>query len=146
MLLSVQFKTGPLVGAGRNRLSQFLSFTSSFCLSPLPFLNNNLSAYKSNSVQYIPGRTYDGYTDLLSYIVHLKQDKNIVSGRFDAYNLFSLPDQNWDYIIDFAFDAGGSIVVKAYGMFHYTEHIVYASKQSNGTYAWTGGWKTLTYA
>ena len=100
----------------------------------------------ANTVHWIPGRSYNGYTDLLSYIIYLK-NQGYRTGRFNAINLFSLPTQNWDYIIDFTFsDSGDSLLVRANGMFVYDEKIVFASKQSDGTYAWSGGWKTITFA
>lgn len=104
------------------------------------------SDYESNTVQFLPGRSYDGYTDLLSYIVHLKRDKNIFAGRFDAINLTGLETQNWDYMIDFTFDAAGqAVVVKASALYSYIEKIAYANKKADGTFGWNGGWKTISY-
>lgn len=111
--------------------------------------NNNLSTKidQANTIRWISGRNYDGYKDLLSYIAHLWLHQEILNGRFDGYNLYDLPTQNWDYIIDFTYiNSGQSLMVKAHSFFGYTDYVRYASKQANGTYAWTDVWKSRTFA
>lgn len=118
-------------------------------ISTFGIQNNNLDVVSvtlnKQTMRWIPGITYDGYTDLLSYIIHLR-DKGIWAGRFDAINLFGLPGQNWDYIIDFTFDvAGQAVVVRSFQLYSFTEQIAYANKKTDGTFGWNGGWKTISY-